>query len=64
MAILAKTQNYEYIQLCFSYNVGFTSDRFQQKCDYRFDHAVRRALCIDVIFKLDGEVCTTFVLVT
>lgn len=42
----------------------FTSDGFQQKCDYPFDHAVRRAACIDVIFKLDDEVCTTFVPVT
>ena len=57
MAILAKTQNF--IQTFFSYNVGFTSGRFQQKCDYRFDRAVRRSVCIDVSSKrprLAGDV--------
>jgi len=62
MAILAKTQNY--IELCFSYNVGFTSGRLQQKCGDRFDLAVCIAACIDETFKSDGEVCTTFVPVT
>jgi hypothetical protein len=62
MAILAKTRNY--IELCFFFFFLFTSGSLQQKCDDRFDLAVCIAACIDVTFKLDGEVFTTFVPVT